>query len=492
MHWFVTSFGALLAWVATYFLSNQIPIKLEFSIWQPKVLFSTPLILSMDKVSWPLVMGVTGVFLVISLSLPSRDGIVSIHERVSVLIYSSFSLAAVLAGNILTVIITWMLMDGFIFTLSMRASQPGRRNDSFLWWFGKSLLAIVVLVFAAVINLSAGGTTAYQELVSVLSMILIIFSSLLRMPFPAISKYGEDIGWVDAGNKSTLDLFPMLSGVAVLAHVLEIVNSDESIIWLTIIGGLLVTLSLVEMIFFTFKVNSLLFLNLGTLGIGLLLASYRGGIIISAVGIIMISISSWLKFLKVHERWHSIVPILFTAMMAGMIGTPGGILSQVAAEEFIRPGKMGIELLVWIGMGLVSIFYFKFTSSGLIKWRSRENLTVTSYSLALMLFVSNTFLVGYKMNLGFSLPGIVYFLSLCLLIVIVLYSIQRVDLQLPIQGTGKLRFRRLLSRFNFIRIFGNGLLSIVSAVGNIFEGETGLLWALVILLLLILTLGGIG
>jgi hypothetical protein len=495
IHWFIASFGAFLVWVAIYLLVDQLPMNLEFSIWQPKELFSTPLILSMDDVAWPLVMGISGVLLIISLTSPARDFMVTAQERISVLIYTCLCLAAVLAGNVLSVVTSWMLMDVFIFVLSIRESDSGRRNDSFMWWFGKNLIAIVLLILAAVINISIEGDTPIYNQVSTTSLVIIIFSSLIRMPFPLISQHAEEIGWVDPGNKSTLDLFPMITGLAVIARVLDVANPEEGIVWFYLIGGLLIIGSLIQMIFYTHEKRSILFLNLGVTGIGILLASYgeiRAGILISAIGVIILGLNAWIKFLSVHERWHYVVPILLAAILAGLTGSPGCVLSHVAVKGFLIPGSIGIDLFIGIGMGLLGVLFFGLFFKQTEKWKSAENLTITSYSLGLMLFASNMFLIGFKINPGYSVAGILFFLSTSLFIGFILYCVIRTGFQLPVKFNRKLKVPAVLPKFNFLRVIGEGLINVISTTGKIFEGETGLLWAFVILLLLILTLGGIG
>ncbi|OGO20275.1 MAG: hypothetical protein A2Z14_16195 [Chloroflexi bacterium RBG_16_48_8] len=492
IHWFLASLGILLAWVATFILGDQLPIELKFSIWKPESLFSTPLLFTLDEITWPLAMTCLAILLVISLTLPSRDIVIPAGERITTLIYLFLTFSAVLAGNILSVLTTWMLMDIFIFALSMRASKYNVEDPLLMFWFGKNLISVFLLIIAAILNISGGGTHHFEDPMIGASVVIVSLSSLLRMPIHSISKHGKQIGWSDVGNRTTLDIFPALSGMSVLGHVLKNGLPNDVFLWFRLIGGIYLAYYAIKYFISKKTEVSRLEFYLGVFGLGILVTSYgsiSGGILISTVGVMIVSLSTTMEFIKIHEGWHSFIPILFTGMLAGLPGTPGGLLSLRIADEILNSGAIGIAILVWIGMSFLAVGYLKSTFKAPIDWRNSENLTRISYSVGLMLLVANTILISIQLNHEFTFRSMIYFISVGLTTGFLYTILNKLHFKFRGDFIERVRIPRWMSEFSPLRRVAQSFMEIFYGIGRIFESETGMLWAFVILQLLIIALG---
>jgi hypothetical protein len=491
----VASLGLLMAWVATYLLRQSLPIELEFSIWKPQTLFSTPLLFSLDGITWPLLMGCMALMLVISLTLPSRDIVISVRERLTSLIYLCITSAAVLAGNILTVLTMWMFMDMYVLALGMRTADHAEKGDEIIRWFGKNLISIILLLLATVINLSGGGSVNFSEKMIGASSVVVILSSLLRMPIHSISLNGKKIGWDDSGMMSTLDIFPALSGFSVLGHILTNGIQADTVIWVRIIGGFCLVFSLFQSFKWMSKENSGYILTIGVFGLGVLVASFGAigiGILLSALGVLIASLKVTIDYLPIHENWHTVVPILFVGMLAGLPGTLGGDLGSKTVNEIINSGSLGIAVLIWIGMGFFSGACLQRVKLVKQEWKNAEKITIISYAIGLIFLVLNAVVIGMETNQDVSIEGLIFFLSVAALTGTTYYTI------------GKLGYQRIRNFFIWPKIpqlrtgykdsikTGQFILQILSGIGSIFESETGLLWAFVILQFIILAIGEFG
>jgi hypothetical protein len=491
----LASLSLLLAWLASILLGDQLPIDLEFSIWAPKSLFSTPLLFILDEISWPLFLTSIAISLVLSLTLPSRDLMISVRERLTSIIYLCLSLGAILAGNMLSVVTIWMSMDLFIFTLCVRNTHQEKDGAEIVKWFAKNLISIFILLIAIVLNISKGGSLHFREPMIAFSVILVIFSSLLRLPFLSISGYGAQIRWLDGGNLSVLDIFPALAGFAVLGHVIPGGIPSGAILWVRVIGASCLIYSLIHSFFSRGKKEPVIVLYLGLFGLGILASSYgsnEAGIMISATGVMIASLHLILKDLPIHESWHTVIPILFIGMLAGMPGTPGGLLGLKTVDEIINLGVYGIALLVWIGMSTLSGGYLNRTNLTPRDWKNSENLTKISYALGMLFLVVNTFFVGTKLNHEVVLKGLFYFLSVAAAGGLVYYGLTKVSHVWANQLLDRIRIPPMESIFDTLRTIGDFSFGILYGVGRIFESETGMLWAFVILQLLILALWNFG
>ena len=102
---------AATAWASALILSPWIPMESRFSTWRPATLFVSRLSLSLDPISWPLVMAALTCTLAVLLAAPALYGSGLRRARPYLLLYSALSLLALEAANILTVIVAWTLVD---------------------------------------------------------------------------------------------------------------------------------------------------------------------------------------------------------------------------------------------------------------------------------------------------------------------------------------------------------------------------------------------
>ena len=495
IHWFLASLSMLFAWVATYLLKDRIPISLEFSIWEPQTLFSSPLLFKLDWISWPLLMTAVTILLVISLTLPSRDVLITVKERLTTLIYLGMTMAATLAGNMLSVVTTWMLMDVFILTLGMWGTDHDESGSEIIRWFAKNLISIFLLLIALVLDLSKGGGLNFGDRMLGASMVIVFLAIFLRMPIQSISKFGVKIGWRDSGNLSTLDIFPALSGFSVLGHILTNGISTDAVIWVRLFGGIYLALTLVRSVLWTRTEVNLKVLYIGVLGIGILSASYESieaGILISSLGVLVSLLNLTLGYLPIHENWHTVVPALFIAMLAGLPGTLGSVLGTSTANEIIRSGAVGIALFVWFGMGILAGTFIKNAVLYPVDWKNSENLTRISYAIGLVFLVLNGVLIGIEMKQDVTLNALILFLSVALIAGLFYYSMTKFGDKVTNGTVRYFGIPRMELGLTGIRQFGHYFFRILSGIGDILESENGMLWAFVILQFIILAIGKLG
>jgi hypothetical protein len=494
-HWFVGTLGILLAWVAIFLLHNRLPVSIDFSIWKPQTLFSTPLLFRLDGITWPLAMTAFALMLVILLSMPSRSVMSSFNERITSLIYLCIALVAILAGNMLSVVITWMFMDVFILALYLRGTFREKNETEGLQWFAKNLISILLLLIAIVVNLSKGGNVDFHSQMLGASLVIVVLSTLLRMPVLSISKTTQSIGWGDVGTASILDIFPALSGISLLGHVIRNGISEDAMVWIWLIGELCLIFSIIGSMLWMRKNGSMLFLYTGILAMGILSSTYGsidGGILLALLGVLACSLQVILKQLPIHNSWHTVVPVIFVATFAGMPGTLGGVLANSTATEIVGFGTVGIAITVWMGMGILSGVLLSKAVRNSLDWVHSENLTRISYAIGLIFLVLNSIFIGIEESGKVTIIDLVFFISEVLIACVVFYWIRKIKNGFIEKWVAKVNYPIMKPQFPFARFVGNSIYGILLGVGNIFEGENGMLWALVILQYIILAIGNFG
>ena len=470
-------------------------MSLEFSIWEPQTLFSSPLFFSLDWISWPLIMAGITILLVISLTFPSRDVVITVQERISTLLYLCMTLAAILAGNMLSVVIAWMLMDVFVFTLGMVGADYEDDGSEVIKWFAKNLISIFLLLIAIVLDLSKGGVLSFGEQMSGISVVIVILSVFLRMPIYSIEKVGKKIGWIDPGNLAIIEIFPALSGFSLLGNILTNGISADAITWVRLFGGLFLILSLVRYVLRPRIQAITSVLYIGVFGVGILAASYQTietGILFSSIGVLISSLYISMKYLPIHESWHTVFQALLIGMLAGLPGTLGGVIGSRTANEIISSGNVGIAIFVLFGMGSLTGISTMGVVLSPVDWKNSENLTRISYAVGTIFLVINGVIIGMELNQDVSLQSLVFFLSVTLIAGLFYYFMTKMRYRV-MDGIGRyIKIPHFKIRLTGIIQISHHFFRILSGIGDILESENGMLWALVILQLIILAMGKFG
>ena len=98
-HWLFAVGGSLLAWISAFVWLFQMPVSLQFSLWQPSALFSQSPALIADRISWPFVISLITLCMAIILTAVVRPQFPSPINWVGTLVLTSLGMLAVIAGN---------------------------------------------------------------------------------------------------------------------------------------------------------------------------------------------------------------------------------------------------------------------------------------------------------------------------------------------------------------------------------------------------------
>ena len=151
LQWALAVAVGVAAWFGTLAGWRYVPAALAVSAWRPEGVFLDRVQLMLDPVGWPIQLAVVSALLAGLLWEPVA-AIEGDRGRAGTLALAAAGLAAIQAGNILTVALTWAVLDvtgGVLPTLADPSEAPRAR------WVVNS--AGVLLVLGAVIGLPEGG-----------------------------------------------------------------------------------------------------------------------------------------------------------------------------------------------------------------------------------------------------------------------------------------------------------------------------------------------
>jgi hypothetical protein len=214
-------------------------------------------------------------------------------------------------------------------------------------------------------------------------------------------------------------------------------------------------------------------------------------LVVGQLGTLAVAFIGAGRFFPRFERWHSILPIFILLMAVGLPATAGVGAASFVAQSLLSDDLRAYGVIVGCGMtGLALIFLERLTFQP-EKWTEREGLIRFGYNAGVVLFLLSYLAIGIVSNGVPSLYPSIYF-AVGLLIVLGLHFavLSRFRIRVSIQ---ELNLRRLVQRDltipEWLDVAFRGSVHGVRILGNVFEGESGMLWVFVILQLMLLFFG---
>ena len=201
--WVIATVGALVGWLSVFVWQTQMPISLQFSIWQPSTLFFQSPTLIADGISWAFSASLSALCLAIIITSVVRANFPSPLTWVGSLVLTSFGILAVVADNPLTLVLIWAAIDLVELVTQMRFVEDPRLSERVVIAFASRATGILTLLWADMVS-TAGGQVLDFRLSSTASpqagLFLVIAAGLrigvlpLHLPYPSESSIRRGFG----------------------------------------------------------------------------------------------------------------------------------------------------------------------------------------------------------------------------------------------------------------------------------------------------------
>lgn len=152
MAWSVALIGSSLAWFVLFLLRLYLPISLDLISWQPKELFEATLALRLDYFSWPyaiaiLTLCVASIFTETTIANRERSS----SRWIASLTLTSLTILSLASSNPLTLTISWSLIDITELIYHMRSADLKQSQGSLMRLFAIRVLSTFALIFATAV-----------------------------------------------------------------------------------------------------------------------------------------------------------------------------------------------------------------------------------------------------------------------------------------------------------------------------------------------------
>jgi len=493
-HWLVAVIGALAAWPLTILIGRNIPESLNMINWQSGTLFPAGIGLELDQVSWPFAVSLVTLVLAVILTDAARAIEADWLNWAGSLLLTALGVLVVLAANPLTLLLTWTALDLVELGVLLSQVSATRVRRQVIIVIATRLLGSGILIAAGIAAQMQGQVLSFADIPPLSNFLLLLAAGLrlgvlpLHLPFLVELPLRRSLG-------TMLRLVPVAASVVLVVRVASAQeNATEpfllSTLMLTLVGlgSLLAGLS---WLFADSEIEGRPAWILGTTSLAVASAIRGSSAASLSWGLATIFLGGLIFLASARDRrlswplWIGLAGLSALPFTPTWNGTflfaapyqPVLILLQVCqvfmflgfARHSLRKGAplSGVERWVWfiypLGLLILPLVYFAYG------WWSRPSLAEVPLA---------GWLVG-PITIGLAIPGV--WLS-----------------RREVWISGRfLRSIRSIFSFSWVFNLANTAFHLVERfsrfVSDILEGEGGVLWALLwVMMLLTLIWAGLG
>lgn len=221
--WLTAAGGALLAWGSMFFWQAGMPAQIRFPLWQPENIFRQSPSFVLDGISWAFAFSVVTVGLSVIVTSVARENFPGLLGWVGVLAMTAIGVLAVTAGNPLTLVLLWAAMDLTEFIAQMRFVEEPRLSERAVISFASRVTGILILLWAGMVSAAEGAELNFLSPPPRAGLYLVVAAAFrlgilpLHLPYASESSFrrgfGTTLRTVSAGSSLILLARVPLSGI---------------------------------------------------------------------------------------------------------------------------------------------------------------------------------------------------------------------------------------------------------------------------------------
>lgn len=216
--WLVAVGGAMLALVSVFTWLAQVPFDLTLPAWQPLSVFTNPILFHADRLALPFALSITALTLTVLLTAITRSAITNSFTWAGTLALGGIGLLAVTADNPLTLLLVWGALDFTELVTQLRSVNGPANNEKVIISFSTRALGIGLLLWANIVSVAAGNTFDFQSIASDSGLYLVAAAGLRLGVLPLHLPYSSE-STLRRGFGTSLRLVSAVANLVLLAHV---------------------------------------------------------------------------------------------------------------------------------------------------------------------------------------------------------------------------------------------------------------------------------
>lgn len=216
--WLLALGGAALGLISVFLWLTQMPFDLILPAWQPRALFVSPILFRADKSSWPFALSISALILSVLLTAVVRSTVTSSYAWAGTLALGGLGLLAVTADNPFTLLLVWSALDLTELVIQLRSVEGLANNEKVVISFSTRVLGSFLLLWANIVSVAKGNAFDFQSIAPDAGLYLVIAAGLRLGVLPLHLPYSSE-SILRRGFGTSLRLISVASSLALLAHV---------------------------------------------------------------------------------------------------------------------------------------------------------------------------------------------------------------------------------------------------------------------------------
>lgn len=199
-HWLVAVGGALMTWISILLWQFNLPVSLQLPPWQPATLFYQSPVFVADRISWAFAISLITLCLAILITAVVRPQFPSPINWVGTLVLTALGILAVVAGNPLTLVMIWAAIDLVEMVIQIWFVEDPKLSERVVISFASRVMGILILLWADMVGSASGQSSDFRAAVPQAGMYLLIAAGLrlgvlpLHLPYTSESNLRRGIG----------------------------------------------------------------------------------------------------------------------------------------------------------------------------------------------------------------------------------------------------------------------------------------------------------
>jgi hypothetical protein len=243
--WLIAIIASLIAWGIVFFLRLRLPTSLDLLTWQgPDLLLKGSFFLLLDYNTWPYVLSLMTVAVAVILSDAARTRYDSTPGSWSAcLIIAALGLIALQSGTSLALMVTWVMIDLFELVYLLRLKISGALIYRVVISYGVRTLSTFLLLLATSLGWASVGEFNLNQIPVSAGFLFLIAAGLRIGVFPLNLPFLQEPN-LSRGTGTIIRLTPVALSLGLLAHLPTDLVPNQLILWTPIFQGLLAIASL--------------------------------------------------------------------------------------------------------------------------------------------------------------------------------------------------------------------------------------------------------
>ncbi len=496
--WLTSVLICLLAFGLVYFLRLFLPSEFRLLNWTPQSVYHNAPFLQISYQSWPYAVALATLLSAVIITDPSRSkNPESTLPWAGALGLGGLQLVAITAGDPLTMVSAWAVIDIVEFTYLLRMQSFGGKHGRLISALGLRLLSVFALIFATVAAWQVKPDFTLAEIPSSASLYFLLAAALrlgvlpIYIPFLTNEK-------VPYGISVLSRLAPIISALTLIAYLPgEFLTLSRSLInilhWFALLAALYASV-----IWMTRESLALArpYWNIALSAFVVQSALNGNAQAGQAWGLTLLLVGGELFLFEPPIRRINFLPLIALIGLIALPYTPAGL------------GWEGLTRTGFTWTGFVFIFAHAFLMAGYLRYSLEASSTITgldkhvriTFPLGLILILGSIFtlgIIGRPDSLRMS-PWLPPAISLAILAILLGVGL-KLGLRPPFTS-----YRQKIPGYRFLNWLFNGVQSVFSLswvyslglwlvkplretgqfLTNILEGEGGTIWYLVFIVIL--------